>query len=217
MSIKKVIYILLVSFLGLTMSGLDFTSKFNGQYEDYNKDFNFCFNCGNTGEFYEKFILEITEITNRIASVSRLMSSGENLRKVLECGKQKFLEKEEKEDEWRQVCFGDVCFDAEIADTKESVTQGLMFRESLDPGKGMLFGQYDDAESLCFWMKNTYVPLDIIWINKNMEIVFIEKNAEPFSEELLYSDTRSDFVLELLAGTVDRVGLNLGDTMEIKF
>src|SRR3989344_5640548 len=76
--------------------------------------------------------------------------------------------------EMLKVCIKDNCFVVEIAQTQEEKVQGLMHRVSLDNNKGMLF-IYDSPTIAKFWMKNTLISLDIIWINKNNKIVHIEK------------------------------------------
>lgn len=71
-----------------------------------------------------------------------------------------------------KFCFQEYCFDLEIADTLEKRMQGLMYRESLDKDKGMLFDSKEENMHY-FWMKNTLIPLDIIRIDKNLEVLEI--------------------------------------------
>ena len=88
-----------------------------------------------------------------------------------------------------------------------------MFRENLEQDKGMLFIFQEEGE-YSFWMKNTLIPLDIIWINQNKEVVFIKKNFEPCTQEVCPSvkpDKKAKYVLELNVGTVEQIGLKIGD------
>jgi len=101
-----------------------------------------------------------------------------------------------------QIC----TFDIEIADTIEKQTIGLMYRDSLATNQGMLF-PYDNEEIRSFWMKNTYLPLDIIYISADSSIVSIAANTTPFNEEALQSEAPAQFVLEINAGL--SAGLNL--------
>lgn len=115
------------------------------------------------------------------------------------------------------VCFGDKCFMVEVADTPEGRAEGLMFRESLEPDKGMLF-VFDQESEYGFWMKNTIIPLDIIWINSDGEVVFISKETQPCDESCpsIRPDRRAKYVLELNAGVSDEIGLGIGDEIKIK-
>ena len=105
------------------------------------------------------------------------------------------------------------CFYVEIADTTEKQTKGLMNRENLDENRGMLF-IFDNEGIYSFWMKNTLIPLDIIWLNENKEVVFIKNNAQPCEEENCPSikpDKEAKYVLEINGGMVDKIGLKIGD------
>ena len=114
-----------------------------------------------------------------------------------------------------QVCFKNYCFDIEIAETSAERSRGLMYKEHLDENKGMLF--VFDRESIhVFWMKNTLIPLDIIWINKNKEIVFVKKNAQLCKTEncpTIQPDKEAKYVLEINAGMADKIGLSVGDRL----
>ncbi len=115
------------------------------------------------------------------------------------------------------VCFEDKCFMVEIADTPEERAEGLMFRESLEPDKGMLFVFGQESE-YGFWMKNTIIPLDIIWINSDGEVVFISKETRPCDEScpFIRPDRKAKYVLELNAGVSDEIVLGIGDKIKIK-
>ena len=98
-----------------------------------------------------------------------------------------------------QVCFEDNCFTVELAMTAQERTRGLMFREKLDSDKGMLF-IFDGEGEYSFWMKNTLIHLDIIWINKDKKVVFISKNTQPCELDpcpAINPDEKAQYVLEL--------------------
>ena len=111
------------------------------------------------------------------------------------------------------VCIDDDCFFVEIADTQEKRAQGLMNREKMDDDRGMFF-IFEEENIYPFWMKNTLIPLDIIWIDSNYEVVYIGENVQPCREEPCPLTTPNDFalyVLEVNAGIVERIGLGVGD------
>ncbi len=114
----------------------------------------------------------------------------------------------------KQVCFKDSCFSVELARTPEQRRRGLMYREHLDPGKGMLF-IHEQEGHYAFWMKNTLISLDIIWINQERKVVFIKENVPPCPEgedcDLINSDKPAKYVLELKGGTVQEINLKAGD------
>ncbi len=103
-------------------------------------------------------------------------------------------------------------FTVEIADTPEARARGLMFRRSLGPQAGMLF-IYPEPRLISIWMKNTYLSLDILYIDENGDIVQIIENAVPLSETSMPSKQPVHSVLELNAGSVARLGLKLGDSL----
>ncbi|MCX6137977.1 MAG: DUF192 domain-containing protein [Ignavibacteriales bacterium] len=100
--------------------------------------------------------------------------------------------------------------DIEIADTDEKRMQGLMFRRSMSDSVGMLF-TFPDETPQSFWMKNTIISLDIVYINAKKEIVSIQKYAEPYSERPLPSYKPAKFVVEVNAGFCDRYRIGEGD------
>ena len=100
----------------------------------------------------------------------------------------------------------------EIADDNEERMKGLMFRENLGENSGMLFIFEDDSPQ-SFWMKNTLIPLDIIFINEGFEIIDI-KNAVPCTTDpcRIYSSERpAKFVLEVNSGFAAKKGISIGD------
>lgn len=100
--------------------------------------------------------------------------------------------------------------DIELAEGYDERRLGLMFRKSMGENQGMLFlFPYDAMQS--FWMKNTILPLDMIFINSNNEIVTIHKNTEPYAETQYPSSRPAKYVLEVNAGYCDRIGISEGD------
>ena len=121
-----------------------------------------------------------------------------------------------------QICFKANCFFVEVAKTESEKEQGLMFRTKLDPDKGMLF-IFDNEGEYSFWMKNTLIPLDIIWMDKNYKIVFISKNIQPcLSSEagrqndcpFVSSGVNAKYVFEINGGTAEKIGLKVSDQAE---
>jgi uncharacterized protein len=103
-----------------------------------------------------------------------------------------------------------VRIDVEIAERQEDRMRGLMFREHLEEGQGMLF-LFPVEEPLSFWMKDTPLPLDIIFVNADRTVVTIRKNTLPFSEASVPSDRPARYVVEVNAGFADRHRLAPGD------
>ncbi|MFQ6049475.1 MAG: DUF192 domain-containing protein [Candidatus Paceibacterales bacterium] len=114
-----------------------------------------------------------------------------------------------------RVCFNNYCFYVELADNQTERALGLMFREGLELNKGMLF-VFEEEEEHSFWMKNTLIPLDIIWINEEKEVVFIKKNAQPCTEKIckdIEPGKKAKYVLEVNAGMVEKINLKIGDRL----
>lgn len=104
--------------------------------------------------------------------------------------------------------------DIEFAGDAASIRQGLMWRREMGADQGMVFLMRNE-EPQSFWMKNTYIPLDIIFINSEKEIVTIRRNTEPLSEDQVTSDEKPAlYVLEVNAGFADLHGLQEGDRLE---
>jgi len=100
--------------------------------------------------------------------------------------------------------------DVELAETEYEHQTGLMYRESMDNDQAMLF-VYNDARPRSFYMKNTYIPLDIIYYGADSTLVSIQKNATPRDETSLPSDGPTQFVLEINGGLSDQWGIEDGD------
>ncbi|MEL7462730.1 MAG: DUF192 domain-containing protein [Pseudomonadota bacterium] len=104
---------------------------------------------------------------------------------------------------------GDAVFSAEIADDEESRARGLMFRESMDADHGMLF-VYPKADRVAFWMKNTPLPLDIIFLNRQGVVCSIAANTTPFSLDHIPSRCAAQTVFEVNAGQAAATGVAVG-------
>lgn len=102
--------------------------------------------------------------------------------------------------------------DIEIADNDYEIQTGLMYRSFMESNQGMLF-IFDDIKERFFYMKNTKIPLDLIYINENKHIVSFQKNAKPYDESSLPSILPAKYVLEINAGLVDSWHLNVGDSI----
>lgn len=109
-------------------------------------------------------------------------------------------------------------FTVEIADDEAERARGLMYRRELAPDAGMLF-IYDTPREVSFWMRNTYIPLDLIFMDDAGVIRHIHRNAKPFDETPLPGANATDpapkrlMVLEIAAGQADLNGLNVGQPM----
>ena len=101
-------------------------------------------------------------------------------------------------------------FAVEMALTPEQQAQGLMFRKELPEGQGMLFDFHQEQET-AFWMKNTFLSLDMIFIRGDGRIHRIASNTVPMSEALVPSNGPVRAVLEVIAGTARKLGIAPGD------
>lgn len=102
--------------------------------------------------------------------------------------------------------------DIEIAESEYETRTGLMYRESMQDNQGMLF-IFSDVAMHSFYMKNTQIALDIIYIDENLKIASFQKDAQPFNETGLSSKVPVKYVLEINAGISERLGLDIGDTI----
>jgi uncharacterized protein len=101
-------------------------------------------------------------------------------------------------------------FSVELATTPAEHERGLMFRKELPEGRGMLF-DFQTPQEVQFWMRNTYIPLDMIFIAADGHIVHTAENAKPMSDDLIPSVHPVRAVLEVIAGTVRKLGIAPGD------
>lgn len=102
--------------------------------------------------------------------------------------------------------------DIEVADTDQLRARGLMYRRSLPDNAGMLFIQ-NREEIQSFWMKNTYIPLDIIFVDRDMKIVTIQANTTPMKEWSYASTEPALYVVEVNAGFANQHGIRIGDAI----
>lgn len=104
---------------------------------------------------------------------------------------------------------GDVSFSIEVADRDEERARGLMFRHDLPDDRGMLF-IFEQTRRVAFWMKNTPLPLDLVFIGENGVVLNVSR-GEPQSTDVISPPTPVRFVLELKAGTAQKAGVADGD------
>ena len=103
----------------------------------------------------------------------------------------------------------------EIADDDYQRETGLMYRESMEQDQGMLF-IFEEEEERGFYMKNTNIPLDLIFLDSQNKIVSIFKDARPKSLETIPSEVPAQYVLEVNAGLADQWNLSVGDSLILK-
>ena len=100
-------------------------------------------------------------------------------------------------------------FTIELADTPEKRSRGLMYRRSMQPNHGMLF-DFQEEQPVAFWMKNTPLPLDMLFIDSTGTVLQIAADTVPFSETPVPSEQPVQAVLELNAGTARKLGIEPG-------
>ena len=101
-------------------------------------------------------------------------------------------------------------FRTEYATTPAAIEIGMMYRRSMDKDMAMLFFMSGGDQLRSFWMKNTIVPLDIIYINSANEVVSIQANAQPLSTQSLPSGKPASYVLEVKGGEAAAQGIGVG-------
>jgi uncharacterized membrane protein (UPF0127 family) len=101
-------------------------------------------------------------------------------------------------------------FKVEVAETPAQMTQGLMFRRSLAPDAGMLF-DYKKPTAAAMWMRNTLIPLDMLFVDTHGRIVNIHQRAVPQSLDVIAAAAPVRAVIELNGGTAERLGIEPGD------
>ena len=110
-----------------------------------------------------------------------------------------------------QTKTGEVKLQVDTALNATEWENGLMYRQTMAPDHGMIF-IFPDVEIRRFWMKNTYIPLDIIFLDAQKRIINISENATPLREDIIYgSKSPSMYVLEVNAGLSNHLGLTAGD------
>jgi uncharacterized membrane protein (UPF0127 family) len=101
-------------------------------------------------------------------------------------------------------------FTVEMAKTEQERATGLMYRKELPEGRGMLF-DFSPEQPVSMWMKNTFIPLDMIFIRSDGRILRIAENTEPHSEKIISSGGLARGVLEVIGGTARKYGIQPGD------
>jgi uncharacterized protein len=107
-----------------------------------------------------------------------------------------------------------ITIDIEIPDTLEEKSRGLMYRHVMADTEGMVFVN-DMSRYHFFWMKNTYIPLDMIFVDRKMQIVKIEKSTIPLSERLIAVPKDAQYTIEVNAGFCDRYSIKIGDSIQM--
>ena len=107
-------------------------------------------------------------------------------------------------------------FSVELATNAAQRAVGLMFRKELPEGHGMLF-DFQEEQPVQFWMHNTYIPLDMIFIAADGRVVHVAQDAKPMSDELVPSRRPARAVLEVIAGTARKFGIAPGDRVTGSF
>jgi len=107
-------------------------------------------------------------------------------------------------------------FFVEVAETREAMAKGLMGRNKLDIDSGYMFNidLIPSDMEIAMWMKDTLIPLDMLFINKEGKIYFIYENAEPYSTQAIMAPTRPRAVLEINGGQIKKLGIKVGDMVK---
>jgi uncharacterized membrane protein (UPF0127 family) len=108
---------------------------------------------------------------------------------------------------------GDHRFSVEVVDTPETRAKGLMFRQTLAPDSGMLV-DFKESRPVSFWMQNTFIPLDMLFITADGVIANVHVNARPFDTTGIPSDGPVAYVLEIPGGRSVELGIKAGDRVE---
>lgn len=108
---------------------------------------------------------------------------------------------------------GDFTFKVEVVDTPDTRARGLMFRQELASNAGMLF-DFQEERQVAFWMRNTFIPLDMIFIAADGTVKTVHVNARPQDPTSIPSNALVRFVLEIPGGRSVEIGLAEGDRLE---
>jgi len=108
---------------------------------------------------------------------------------------------------------GNYAFSVEVVDTDATRAKGLMFRQELAKDAGMLF-DFLEERNTSFWMQNTFIPLDMVFIAADGTVKTIHANAHPFDTTPISSEVPVQFVLEIPGGRSQEIGLKVGDRFE---
>lgn len=119
----------------------------------------------------------------------------------------------EADEIWINTVQGRFRFTAEIADDVSERSTGLMFREQMPPTHGMLF-DFKETRPIQMWMRNTPLPLDMVFLNTNGIVVHVAERTTPFSDDIIDSGGPVSHVLELNGGIARMIGIKPGDRLE---
>lgn len=116
-----------------------------------------------------------------------------------------------------KVCFQQNCFEVEIASNDKDRERGLMFRDKMDQDKGMLF-VFDEESRYPFWMKNTQISLDMIWMDSDWKVVAIKTATPCLADPCPNYDpgANAKYVLEINGGLADSQNIRVGDIAEFR-
>jgi len=109
---------------------------------------------------------------------------------------------------------GIITVEVEVADTPEMRSKGLMFRKTMPEMSGMLF-KFDQERMIAMWMKNTFIPLDMLFVGSNGIVHNIKRGAQPQDLTVIESGAPTKWVLELNAGFVDKYNIRTGDRLRV--
>lgn len=115
-----------------------------------------------------------------------------------------------------KVCFKDQCVRVEVVQKKDELSRGLQFRRSMGADEGMLF-VFSNSQAYSFWMKDTWIPLDIIWLDYSKRVVHIAKNVPPCKSDpcpIYTPSSEALYVVEVNGKYADRLGVRIGDFAE---
>lgn len=116
-----------------------------------------------------------------------------------------------------QITIGTTTIIADIADTVPIQRRGLGGRTSLTENQGMLF-IFDLPEKYAFWMKDMLIPIDMIWLDQNLKVVYVKNNVSPDTYPETFAPQKpANYVLEVAAGFAGRHSLKIGDTLKLAF
>ena len=105
--------------------------------------------------------------------------------------------------------WGRACFAVWIADTPNTRAQGLMYTDHMPNDKGMLF-VYPEPKSVSFWMKNTKIPLDMIFLSTEGRVDHIHSNAKPLDHTIIHGGSDIQYVVEINGGISEKLGISIG-------
>ena len=111
---------------------------------------------------------------------------------------------------------GDMAFATEIATTDETRSRGLMFRRSMGEREAMLF-HWHSPHVVTMWMRNTYIPLDMLFVTADGTVVHVEADTVPQSLEVLSADREVSAVLEIVGGMAAKLGIRPGSRLKHRF